>query len=128
MGFFFSVYPYDLNFFLPVFARHILISKEVMFQTINHNMGQFTDIVVTVIRSIVPQYRNNFVVCLITVEHTETSDRSYPGDNIAMSDRPFSQDTNIQRIAVSDNLGTVRLLHTVFCHQIPAVTLRNKTV
>lgn len=118
----------DFNFPLPFFARHILVSQKIMTQTIYYNMRQFRNIIIDIISRIMFQYGNNFIISFISIQHPESADRAYTGNNIPMGNRTFCQYTNIQRVAISHYFLTLRLLHRILCHQIAAITLWNKTI
>ena len=74
------------------------------------------------------QHSNDFIVCLITVEHPEATDRTYPGNDISVRDSSFCQHTNIQGVTVALNICSLRLLHRIFGDQTTAITLRDKAI
>ena len=99
-----------------------------MLQTVDYTLWQLRNVVIAAVGNIVAEYCDNLVISLVTIQHTEATDRANIHDNITVCDVALGQYADIKRVTVTNNVGATCLLHTVLCYALATEALRNKAV
>ena len=116
------------NFDSSLFARHIFIRQEVVFEPLGNDAGQFADVVVIAVRSVVFKYGDDFIVGFRAVQHPQSANGTCRGDDIAVRDIFFGQDADVERIAVAGDIFAFNLFHTMLGKRIATIALRDESV
>src|ERR1700687_2687548 len=74
------------------------------------------------------QHRDDFVVSLLAIYHSQSADWFRMKKEVALSKRLFSQYTNVHRVTIALNPVPSRSLSAELGHLFAAITLRNEAV
>src|SRR5262249_55049762 len=85
----------------PRIAGRLLVGEEVVPQAVDERLGTITGIAPEPVYRIVLQDRDDLVVSLVAIEHSQAADRNRLQEKVAMRKILLGQYTDVERIAVA---------------------------